>query len=304
MRWRALAAIAATLTALPAVTAGAADAPVNGPDLAAMALATNDFGPAGRISSQEFIPPPSPAVASYQRVFAAVRLGGRRLLSVVDTNDAFADAGTASALFDSLKNGLSTSAGRAALGNSIVQGFNLGSRGVFRARLAGVGNLVPVSLGQGAFRILVRMKTRIGTLDIAVDALLLDRALGIVLVASYPKKHVDAATALQVLRKLAPHFQNGFTVRNLTPPTIAGTPQAGQTLTADPGQWAGAPSSLSYQWSRCDAAGANCVPIAGAVSQTYVLGTGEAGARISVTVTASNTVTQQSLPAAATNVVT
>jgi hypothetical protein len=89
-------------------------------------------------------------------------------------------------------------------------------------------------------------------------------------------------------------------VRNLTAPTIAGTPQAGQTLTADPGRWAGAPSSFAYQWSRCDAAGANCAPIAGAVGQTYVLGTAEVGSRITVTVTAANTVTSQSLPAAAT----
>jgi hypothetical protein len=301
MRWRTIAAVAATLAALPAVTAGAADTSGNGPDLTTMALATNDFGPGAKISSQGYTQPPSSAVASYERVFGpAVRLGGRRLLAVVDTNDAFADAGTAANVFGALQNALSTSAGRIELGKIVVGEFNAGSRGVLRAKLAGVGNLVPVKLGQGAFRILVRMKTRIGTLDLAVDALVLDRALGLVLLASYPKKRIDAATALLALRKLAPHFQYGFTVRNLTPPTIAGTPQAGQTLTADPGRWAGAPSSFAYQWSRCDAAGANCAPIAGAVGQTYVLGSAEVGTRITVTVTAANTVTSQSLPAAAT----
>src|SRR5205823_2659633 len=81
-------------------------------------------------------------------------------------------------------------------------------------------------LGQGAFRILVRVKTRLGTLDIALGGIVLDRALGLVLLVSYPKKHVGAATALLALRKLAPHFQYGFTVRNLTPPTIGGAPQA------------------------------------------------------------------------------
>jgi hypothetical protein len=303
-RLRTLAAVGATLAAIPAVTAGAAETLGNTPDLAAMALATNDFGPGAKISAQGFAPPPASAVASYERAFGpAVRLGNRRLLTVINTNDAFADAGTASALFGELKSELSTSAGRAALGNLVVAEFNSGSRGVLRAKLVGVGNLVPIGLGQGAFRILVRIKTRIGNLDLTLDALVLDRAVGLVLLASYPKQRIDAATAVLALRKVAPHFQYGFTVRNLTPPTIAGTPQAGQTLTADPGHWAGAPSSFAYQWSRCDAAGANCTQIAGAVGQTYVLGTAEVGTRITVTVTAANTVTSQSLPAAATSAV-
>jgi len=266
MRRRTLATVVAILAALPAVTAGAAATPASGPDLATMALATNDFGPGAKIAFQGSKPPPAPAVASYQRIFGpAVRLGGRKLLTVVSTNDAFADAGTASAAFGSIKSALSTSAGRTELGNLVIGELNSVGGGALRARVAGVGSLVPVQLGQGAFRILVRVKTTVGALDIALDGIVLDRALGLVLLASYPKKHVDAATALLALRKLAPHFQYGFTVRNLTPPTIAGTPQAGQTLTASPGQWAGAPSSFAYQWSRCDANGGNCAPIAGAV---------------------------------------
>src|SRR6266545_3433232 len=41
---------------------------------------------------------------------------------------------------------------------------------------------------------------------------------------------------------------------NDTPPSIAGTPQAGQTLTASPGSWSGTqPLSYTYQWRRCGA---------------------------------------------------
>ncbi|TMK73894.1 MAG: hypothetical protein E6G50_00650 [Actinobacteria bacterium] len=304
MRGRTLAAVAAVLAAFPAVTAGAAETPAGGPDLGTMALATNDFGPGARIAFQGSKPPPSPAVASYQRIFGpAVRLGGHRLLTVVSTNDGFADGGTASNVFATVESALSTSAGRTELGNLVLGELNSAAGGALHARLAGVGSLVSVQLGQGAFRILVRVKTRLGTLDIALGGIVLDRALGLVLLVSYPKKHVGAATALLALRKLAPHFQYGFTVRNLTPPTIGGAPQAGQTLTADPGRWAGAPSSFAFQWSRCDAAGSNCAPIAGAVGQTYVLGTAEIGTRINVTVTAANTVTSQSLAAAATSAV-
>ena len=305
MRGRRLpVAVAAILAVLVAAGADAAVPPSGGPDLSTMALAANDLGPGARISAQGYRTPTEPAVASYEREFGpGVRLGGRPVLVVANTNDAFPDAGTAAQIFGELKDGLGTTAKRTAFGKAVVQGFNADSGGALRATLVGVGNLVPIPLGQGAFRILIRMKTRIGTLDLALGALLLDRALGLVVLASYPKKHIAAATTAAALGKLAPHFQYGFTVRNLTPPTIAGTPQAGQTLTADPGQWGGAPSSFAYQWSRCDANGANCTPIAGAVGQTYVLGTAEVGTRVSVTVTAANTVTSQAMPAAATTAV-
>ncbi|WP_345802642.1 hypothetical protein AAIB33_06000 [Microbacterium sp. AZCO] len=47
-------------------------------------------------------------------------------------------------------------------------------------------------------------------------------------------------------------------------PTVAGTPTAGSTMTADPGSWVPTPDSLTYQWERPG-------PISGATSQTYTL---------------------------------
>ena len=42
---------------------------------------------------------------------------------------------------------------------------------------------------------------------------------------------------------------------------------AGIALAAVPGVWSGGkPVSFAYQWQRCDAAGANCKPIAGAIA--------------------------------------
>jgi hypothetical protein len=76
---------------------------------------------------------------------------------------------------------------------------------------------------------------------------------------------------------------------NTAPPTISGTPQAGQTLTANPGSWSGtAPISYAYQWSRCDTTGIDCIDISGANGQTYSASTADVGAAIVVRVTASN----------------
>src|ERR1700730_807907 len=72
-----------------------------------------------------------------------------------------------------------------------------------------------------------------------------------------------------------------------SPPTIVGTAQTTQTLAGVPGPWAGGkPVTFVYQWQRCDAAGANCLPIVGATSQTYVPTTDDVGHALVLAVTA------------------
>jgi hypothetical protein len=91
---------------------------------------------------------------------------------------------------------------------------------------------------------------------------------------------------------------------NTSLPTISGTPQVGQTLTAGTGSWAGSPTSFGYQWQRCNASGIGCVDVAGAIATTYVLGTADAGSTIRVVVTATNAAGRASAASAATAVVT
>jgi hypothetical protein len=76
---------------------------------------------------------------------------------------------------------------------------------------------------------------------------------------------------------------------NITPPTISGTAQAGQTLKADPGTWSGStPIDYSYQWRRCGSSGGNCSNISKATDNIYTLTSSDVGRTLRVLVTAVN----------------
>src|SRR5690242_16270661 len=70
-------------------------------------------------------------------------------------------------------------------------------------------------------------------------------------------------------------------------PSISGSAAVGQTLTASVGSWAGPTSTYSLQWQRCDASGNSCSAV-GSGSASYALASGDAGATLRVTVTATN----------------
>ena len=76
---------------------------------------------------------------------------------------------------------------------------------------------------------------------------------------------------------------------NTAAPSISGTAQVGQTLTASPGTWtSGVTPTYAYQWRTCDSGGSGCADIAGATSPTYTPVTGDAGSTIKVNVSATN----------------
>lgn len=74
---------------------------------------------------------------------------------------------------------------------------------------------------------------------------------------------------------------------NLVLPTITGTAQVGQVLTADPGEWAGA-QALTYQWQGDASGNGTFANISGETGQTMVVPVSQQGDDVRVVVTAAN----------------
>jgi hypothetical protein len=75
---------------------------------------------------------------------------------------------------------------------------------------------------------------------------------------------------------------------NSVAPSISGTLQVGDVLSAATGTWSGAPSSYSYQWKRASTAGGSYTNVASASSSTYTLTDDDIGDYFKVEVNASN----------------
>ena len=72
-------------------------------------------------------------------------------------------------------------------------------------------------------------------------------------------------------------------------PTVTGTAQVGQTLTASNGTWSGStPMGFGYQWQDCNTSGESCSNVSGATSATYTAVEGDVGQTLRAVVTASN----------------
>ena len=92
---------------------------------------------------------------------------------------------------------------------------------------------------------------------------------------------------------------------NTVLPTATGTTLVSQTLTATTGTWTGlTPFTFTYQWQRCDTAGATCSPITGATFSSYSLVPADIGSTIRVAVRATNASGSTQVASLQTSVVT
>jgi hypothetical protein len=75
---------------------------------------------------------------------------------------------------------------------------------------------------------------------------------------------------------------------NTAVPTLSGTPQDGQTLSASSGSWSGGPTGYAYQWQRCDSRVAACADISGATAASYAVLPADVASTLRVVSTSTN----------------
>ena len=161
-----------------------------------------------------------------------------------------------------------------------------------------IGNLRTPSIGDEAVLVSLTVRTKQGRFYAAFTWFRVDRALSTISV--FGLRPAGPVSVAKLGGMVVAHVGQQFTPASTVPPTIAGTVQQGQTLTASSGTF-NPVGTLTYAWQRCDAAGAACADIVGATAPTYLVATEDVATTLRVTVTATNrfgTATHQSVQTA------
>lgn len=293
MKSRTIAAllVLAATTAL-AATAGFA-AVTAAPDPAQMALLAADI-PNSKVKGTR-LKPEKGYVAAYTREFELSKPYGSSQLLFINSEVALAaTAKTAITDLAGFKRFVRSPQGR----REIAKSFGPAAGTAVAKNSVTVGKLRTPSIGDEAALVSLSVRTKTGLFYVGITVFRVDRTLStLVVVGLRPAGPVSLA---KLAGMVVAHVGQQFTPVSTVPPTIAGTPQQGQTLTASTGTFSMAPT-FTYAWQRCDAAGAACTDIVGATAPTYVVAPEDAATTLRVTITAKNrfgTATGQSVQTA------
>lgn len=285
----ALLAFALIAVACAAARAAAVVPPAGTPDLSMMVLQPSDFS-STTVESEGYQKDPN-YVASYERDFGPTATrSGTQYASAFSSVDLETDLVTAS--FDSaLLYGLvHTKAFRRNLAKQIAKTSKSDLGVKVAPKNIAVGSPHALHVGQDSALLQISLRVKGQVLRLCVGFFRVNRAqaaFGLVAMPGHPVAISDAAS---VAALMAADMKLGLSPQVTSLPTIAGTPTQGLTLSVTPGTWLNSPGSYSYQWERCDTAGANCAPIAGQTGLTYTVTAADAGSTLRVSVIATNPV--------------
>jgi hypothetical protein len=266
---------AVTMVVALATLAGAAAADL---DAAAVTLRAADL-PGAKVTSQKAVKEPGYASA-YERSFSYKTPNGRAGVLAVEAESAV--AATAAQVTTDLGKVRRSLANKTARANLVK---NLAANLKVKPSAVKIGALRTPRVGDSALELPLNVTVKGGRIYLSFLYMQLDRVFANFLtIAIRPIALGDAAYATSVAALIG----TALTPTNVALPTATGTPQQGQTLTAVAGTWSAADATFSYQWQKCDAAGANCVDIPGATAQTYLVAPTDAAATLRVNVVATS----------------
>jgi hypothetical protein len=286
--WIAVAVLAGALV----LAAGAAAV---SPDVSKMNLQAADV-PGAKVVNQRAVKEPGYVAAHFRSFVFNAPNTGPRLIGIEAETELAADPAKATADIGDAVKVFASKAQRKAIIASIAKNAKVKASAVTigpSRKVAGFDQGIAVSIGVAAkgrhvYEVLAFLR--------------LDRvAVQIIEVASHP---IAASVTAKYAGLMAGHIAKELSPFDVTVPTVTGAAQQGQTLTASNGTWTAPDATFSYQWQDCDAAGANCVDIAGATGSTYAVTPTDVGKTVHVVVKATNRFGAATVPSAPSAVVT
>jgi len=276
--------LATALGANSATTAATAGAPLGTPALDRMGLMVGDLAARGSIRRQGYVKDRNFA-AYYVREFKPGASLGKSALSGLESN-----VGVTATRADAVK-----LVGRVAATLRSKSARKTFVRGVLQAagwdqaslRLV-FGGIRGIAGGDAAFMapIAVSLPGRV-RLALVLEVVRVDRAVQLLYLLGAPNAPIVPTEATRLVDVVAARMRAELIPANTVLPIVSGMAQEGRTLSSDPGSWTNAPSAYAFQWLRCGAA-ANCVPIDGAVSTSYLLTASDVGSMLELSVVATN----------------
>jgi hypothetical protein len=267
------------LIVLVAALALTTSASAASPDVAAMNLQLADV-PGAKVTTQRLVTEKG-YVAAHFRVFTfAAPNGSAHLYQVESETKLASSASVPTTEIATTEKFFRSTAGRKNFIAGVAKGLKVKPKAVMMGKVRTVpgydqGIEVPVSITVKGLRVYEN-----------IVYLRLDRVA--VFMVEGGLRPIGAGITAKYAAAIAGHIGTELAPITVTPPTVTGTAQQGQTLTATPGTWTAPDATFGYQWQRCDAAGANCVDVAGATTTTYAVTATDVGTTLHVVVTATN----------------
>ncbi len=264
-------------------------------------LRASDLGSGAKVTAQRYYKDTDfPSVISYERELKSGRVGATSLPYV----DSEAEIGTSpqstASFFNTVKRVFSTKQGQAELKKELTKELR-GDLGLISNPQ--IGHPYRLGVGDDSFDLLMTVSVLGLRIEAHFALLRVDQVLGVLVVVGEPGQRVPRSVVARLAGITVGRIRAAQGPQNTALPIISGTPQVGQTLAATPGTWTASPTGFTYQWRRCDSAGASCADIAGATGTTYAIAGADVGSTIGVAVTASNAVGSATALAAPTGAV-
>jgi hypothetical protein len=286
------------LTAVAVLVAGlalAAGASAVSPDVAAMNLQAADV-PGAKVVKQGSITQKG-YLAAHLRSFAfSAPNNGTHLIGLNSVTALAADSATVTSDVATAEKPFHSKPGRAALIASVAKAAKV------KAKAVALGQPHKVVGYDQGFEVSISLPVKSKRLYEDLVFVRLDRVF--VQLIEVGLRPIGAGVTAKYATAIAAHIGTELAPIGLAAPTVSGTAQQGQTLTASPGSWTATDATFAYQWQHCDSAGANCVDIAGATAQTYAVTSTDVGATLHVVVKATNRFGSATAPSAPSPVVT